>query len=178
MKEPSIETERLLLRMPQRIDIQEVVEKINDKEIAENTSTIPYPYDASDAEIWLEKSKKLYEAGEGVNFVITLKNSGEIVGGTGLKIEKEHQHAELGYWIAKAYRGQGICTEAAKGLIQYGFKELKLHRIIAQHFSRNPGSGRVMLKIGMRHEGSFREHFLKNGQFEDAEFYSILASDL
>jgi len=42
------------------------------------------------------------------------------------------------------------------------------------HFKRNPASGRVMQKLGMRHEGELRQHMLKWGAREDVEVYCIL----
>ncbi len=58
-----------------------------------------------------------------------------------------------------------------------GFRELGLHRIEAVHLTRNPASGRVMQKIGMRHEGTLREHMLKWGVFDPVEYYGILRSE-
>jgi [ribosomal protein S5]-alanine N-acetyltransferase len=62
-------------------------------------------------------------------------------------------------------------------VLHYGFEGLGLHRIFARHFTRNPASGRVLQKLGMRHEGCLRQHALKWGVFEDTEFYGILKTD-
>lgn len=56
-------------------------------------------------------------------------------------------------------------------MIEYGFLVLKLHRIYAMHFSRNPASGRVMEKCGMVHEAHLREHGQKWGVFEDVDVW-------
>lgn len=53
-------------------------------------------------------------------------------------------------------------------------KILGLLRIHASHLTRNPASGRVMQKLGMRHEGSRREHAVKWDKLEDLELYGIL----
>jgi ribosomal-protein-alanine N-acetyltransferase len=47
----------------------------------------------------------------------------------------------------------------------------------ARHLTRNPASGRVMQKIGMRHEGVNRQAVKKWGRFEDIGMYAILAED-
>ena len=52
--------------------------------------------------------------------------------------------------------------------------KLALNRIHAHHFSRNPASGRVLEKIGMRHEGCLRQHIRRWGRFEDIECYGIV----
>jgi ribosomal-protein-alanine N-acetyltransferase len=54
---------------------------------------------------------------------------------------------------------------------------LELNRIFAHHFTRNPASGRVMQKLGMKHEGCLRQHFEKWDAFEDMEIYGILKSE-
>ena len=58
---------------------------------------------------------------------------------------------ELGYWIGESYWGMGYCTEAAKALIQFSFHTLGLKKIVAEHLTSNPASGKVMKKAGMRH---------------------------
>jgi RimJ/RimL family protein N-acetyltransferase len=62
-------------------------------------------------------------------------------------------------------------------VLDYGFNTLGLARIHASHFTRNPASGRVMQKLGMRHEGSLRQHVRKRDVFEDLEIYAILRSE-
>jgi hypothetical protein len=59
-------------------------------------------------------------------------------------------------------------------MLRYGFEDLKLHRIFASHFKHNPASGKILRKLGMRHEGCQREHLRKWEQFMDSELYGIL----
>jgi ribosomal-protein-alanine N-acetyltransferase len=95
----------------------------------------------------------------------------------GLVINQKHESAELGYWIGKPYWGNGYGTEAAKAVLHYGFTVLGLNRIYATHMSRNPASGRVMEKIGMKYEGCSRQHVKKWDVFEDLKMYAILKSE-
>jgi RimJ/RimL family protein N-acetyltransferase len=85
--------------------------------------------------------------------------------------------AEFGYWIGKDYWGKNYCTEAVRELIRYGFEQLGLNRIFGQHLARNPGSGRVMEKAGLKHEGRLRQHFRRWEKFEDIDFRSLLKSE-
>jgi RimJ/RimL family protein N-acetyltransferase len=62
-------------------------------------------------------------------------------------------------------------------VLTFGFGELRLHRIQARHLTRNPPSGRVLQKIGMRLEGVLREAVRKWDRFEDLAVYGVLASD-
>jgi [ribosomal protein S5]-alanine N-acetyltransferase len=83
----------------------------------------------------------------------------------------------MGYWIGKQYWGHGYCTEAAGAVVKYGFDVLRLNRLYAIHFTRNPASGRVMQKISMKHEGHLRQDQKRWGKFEDLEIYGILKSE-
>jgi RimJ/RimL family protein N-acetyltransferase len=105
---------------------------------------------------------------------ITLRTDGKQIGGVGLRIEQQHGHAELGYWLGVPYWGQGYATEAAREMLRYGFEELRLHRIFATHFKHNAASGGILKKVGMMYEGCQREHLLKWGEFVDSELYGIL----
>jgi RimJ/RimL family protein N-acetyltransferase len=89
-------------------------------------------------------------------------------------INAAERHAEMGYWVGAPYWSQGYGAEAAAAVVRYGFEALDLHRIHANHYTRNPASGRIMQKIGMQHEGRMREHALHWGQFEDIELYGLL----
>ena len=83
-----------------------------------------------------------------ITYGITLCESNELVGAMGL-VSKSREEAELGYWIGRDYRGNGYCAEAAEKLLDFGFRELGLDRVIARHLENNPASGRVMEKCGM-----------------------------
>ena len=115
--------------------------------------------------------------GELVNFAIVRRADNALLGAIGLRINQQHTHAELGYWIGQPYWNAGYCTEAAHAVVAYGFEGLKLHRIHASHMTRNPASGRVMQKIGMHYEGCLRQHVKKCEVFEDLALYGILQSE-
>ncbi len=175
--QPLLETNRLILRSFQLSDAIRVQLLAGDKAIASTTLAIPHPYEDGMAEEWIRTHKEEFENGKFINFAIVLKESNELIGAIGLTLNQEHVHAELGYWIGKPYWNQNYCTEAAKEVIRYGFETLNLHRIHAMHLSRNPASGKVMSKIGMRHEGTRHEHIFKWDVFEDVELYGLLGSE-
>jgi len=65
-----------------------------------------------------------------------------------------------------------MVTEAAEALLLYAENTLGLHRIEAYHMARNPGSGRVLEKLGFRQEGLLRDRVRKWGQREDVLLWS------
>ena len=95
----------------------------------------------------------------------------------GLHLKLQHLRAELGYWIGVPFWNRGYATEAAEAVIKFGFEELGLNRIEAEHFTRNPASWRVMEKLGMTLEGVRRQHVLKEDELEDLALYAVLHSD-
>jgi RimJ/RimL family protein N-acetyltransferase len=167
---PILETERLRIRPYTEADIPELLPLVGAREVAATTLRIAHPYAEQDARKFLELAKqpdKLWLA-------ITTKADGRQIGGIGLRIDREHQHAELGYWLGVPYWGKGYATEAAREVLRYGFEELGMHRIFASHFGQNPASGRVLNKIGMKQEGCQRQHVRKWGEFVDSELYGLL----
>ena len=111
-------------------------------------------------------------------FAVVTRNDAELVGTAGLRdIDREHGQAEMGFWIAVDRWRQGYATEAAQALLRFGFETLQLNRIYAHHLLRNPASGRVLEKIGMRKEGVLRERVCKWGVFEDVAILAILKKE-
>jgi len=178
MKFPVIQTERLILRGFRMSDVPVLTALAGEFEIADTTLSIPHPYHDKDAEKWVSQQRKWYKTGRAISFAIILKEKKVLIGAISMMdISTEHKRAELGYWIGKPFWNNGYATEASLELIKFGFKELRLNKIHAHHFSRNPASGKILLKIGMSHEGMLKQHILKWGNFEDIEMYGILKSE-
>jgi RimJ/RimL family protein N-acetyltransferase len=167
---PTIETARLKLRPYCEADIPELLPLVGTREVAATTLRIAHPYTEQDARAFLA----LAQQPDKIWLAIALRSDGRQIGGVGLRLDPEHQHAELGYWIGVPYWGNGYATEAARALLDYGFETLNLHRIFASHFQHNPASGRILRKLGMRYEGCQREHLHKLDRFVDSELYGML----
>ncbi|MCU1349297.1 MAG: acetyltransferase [Acidobacteria bacterium] len=174
---PTLETARLILRPFTPEDAAELSLVINDLEIARNTLTIPHPYPAGEAARWILLHQERFEATGDVHFAIVPRDSGRIAGEMGLMVNRDHARAEIGYWLGSEARGRGYAPEAAEAVLRYGFEVAGLNRIFAAHFTRNPASGRVLQKVGMRHEGTHRQALRKGDEFLDAEMYAILRSE-
>ena len=170
---PVLETARLRLRPYSEADIPELLPLIGAREVAATTLRIAHPYteqNARDLFVLLQGSNRIWLA-------ITLRADERQIGGIGLTVDEQHQHAELGYWLGVPYWGKGYATEAAREMVRYGFEDLQLNRIFASHFDHNPASGRILTKIGMRHEGCQRQQYRKWDQFVNSELYGILRQE-
>jgi len=96
----------------------------------------------------------------GHTWALVLKESGEPVGCMGYYAYGEsnipigEKDAELGYWIAKPYWNQGLCTEALRAMIDWCFNDAGFETLWSDFFVDNPASGRVMEKCGFRDTGN------------------------
>ena len=175
--QPTLRTPRLVLRPFSLADATTVQRLAGAAVVADTTLTIPHPYGEGLAQAWIQTHGPAFDRREKVVFAIA-KTDGELIGAVNLRLEPEHSRGELGYWIGRPYWGQGFATEAVRAVIEYGFLTQDLNRIEARHMTRNPASGRVMEKAGMKHEGQQRQQVYKNGRYEDLEYYGILRIDL
>jgi len=176
-EQPILETERLILRPYVPGDAPDVQHLAGAWEVASTMLNMPHPYEDGMAEAWIASQREHFASGRQANWAVTLRAGGALAGGIGLRIEPEHERAELGYWIGVPYWGQGLCTEAARAVLRYGFVERDLHRIGATHRVRNPASGRVMHKIGLTREGTLRDFDKRWGRFEDLVWYGLLREE-
>ena len=177
MEQPRLTTARLILRPFRTADAPRVRQLAGAFELADGTLNIPPPDPEGVAAEWIATHPDRFASGEGVSYAIVLQETGELIGAIGLTISKAHSRAEMGYWLGVPYWNQGYMTEAVKAVLDYGFAECGLHKIMARHFPRNPASGRVLQKVGMRFEGVQREHVRKEQQFEDLANYGMLRSE-
>ncbi len=177
MRPGSIQTDRLLLRPFRASDAADVQRLAGEREVAATALDIPHPMELWMAEEWIRICQQGRRRGDFYCFAIVAREDKALVGSIGLVISKEHERAELGYWVGKPYWNCGYCTEAARAIIEYGFKQLGLNRIHSNHFLGNPASGRIMQKCGMKYEGRVRQHVKHWDKFEDLELYAILKSE-
>ena len=142
------QTERLLLRPWREDDAEALFKYASDPEVGPRAGWPPH----KSVEESLEIIRTVFHSD--TNWAIELKETGEAIGCVGylpasasnLKISEDQ--AELGYWIARPYWGQGICTEAMRMIVDYCFNEKGFTTLWGDYFLDNPASGRVMEKCG------------------------------
>ena len=111
-------------------------------------------------------------------FGIEQNNEKEFIGLIALSLGKQNFYsAEVWYKIHLAHWGKGYATEALRRLIQFGFLQLKLHRIEAGCAVENAASSKVLEKVGMVKEGRKRKNLPIRGEWKDNYFYAILEED-
>jgi RimJ/RimL family protein N-acetyltransferase len=178
LTQPILATDRLVLRPLNPADAPSIQEKASVRAIADTTISIPHPYPVGEAERYITRQLNAWKAGHSVTFGIERKSQEEIYGVLEIRdIEQEHSQAELSFWVAAEFWGQGYMSEALKPVVGFGFNDLRLNRLYAYHMLRNPGSGKVLQKNGFVREGVLRQRIRKWGVFEDVALWAILRND-
>jgi len=172
--QPTLRTERLVLRPFTSADAADVRRLADDPDVANNTLTIPHPYPEGQAESWIATHAPGFEQGRLAIFAVTAAEHGALLGAIGLSIEAAHARAELGYWLGREFWGRGLATEAARAVVAFGLEELRLERIGAGHFPHNPASGRVLEKAGLEREGVLRGFVRKGGERLDLVVFGVV----
>lgn len=152
-------------------DLKSLVKYANNKKIADNlTDKFPYPYTEEYGMAFIDYTKT-----HKPTIVFAIDIEGAAVGGVGVHPQTDisRKNAELGYWLAEPFWGNGITTEAVKQIVDYGFKELDINRIYARPFDSNIASKRILEKVGFVFEARFEKTLIKNNVFQDELFYSV-----
>lgn len=155
-------------------DLDSLVKYADNVNIAKfMTDQFPHPYHAENGRAFIEFASR----GNPVN-IMAIEVEGKASGGIGLHPQHDvyRKNAELGYWLAEPYWGQGIITSAIKQMVAYGFENFDIERIFARPFGSNPASQKVLQKAGFLQEARFKNTVYKNGSFDDELVFAIRRS--
>ncbi len=92
-------------------------------------------------------------------------------------MNEEVSMMHIGYCIGRTWWHQGITSEALKTVMDYLFDVVGINRIESRHDPKNPNSGKVMQKCGMKYEGTLRSSDWNNQGICDACYYALLKSE-
>ncbi len=174
----TIETERLILREFRRDDREKVHEYAVDPEVYHYMPWGPNSEDETSAFVERAIASRHRDPRLHFELAITLRETGRLIGGSGIRAADESfRAADMGYCLRRDAWGKGLATEAAAGLIGFGFEQLRVHRIWATCDTRNVRSARVLEKAGMELEGTMRDDTWLRGQWRSSRLYSILESE-
>lgn len=115
---------------------------------------------------YIELLQEKYESGEFFDWGVHLKESGQFIGTCGFAaIHETERSAEIGYVLSERHWGKGYASEAARRVMEYGFRELLLSKIYARYMYGNDASAAVMAKCGMRDLGFLPEQLYVKGGY-------------
>ena len=171
----TIETERLILREFRRDDREKVHEYAVDPEVYHYMPWGPNTEDETSAFIERAIASRHRDPRLHFELAVTLRETGRLIGGAGIRAADEcFRTADMGYCLRRDAWGRGLATEAAAGLIEFGFKQLGVHRIWATCDTGNVRSAHVLEKAGMKLEGTMRDDTWLRGHWRSSRLYSIL----
>lgn len=162
------------LRSWQAGDAPSIANYANNPKIAANLRDFfPSPYILKDAE---EYVASCLNADESAGFQRVIEVDGEAAGNLSVSCGQDvyRKSAELGYWLAEPFWGNGIMTEAIRQVCEEAFRRYDIVRIYAEPFAWNKGSRRALEKAGFTLEGVLRNSVIKNGTVGDSCIYSKL----
>jgi len=108
------------------------------------------PIDRDGCIRWVEVTRRNYATrGYGMS-ALQDRASGRVIGFCGIVHPGNQPEAEIKYALLRSHWGQGLATEAVRGMLAYGLRELGLREVIATTSPENAASHRVLLKAGMQ----------------------------
>jgi len=156
-------------------DLKEFSEINADPSVMEH---FPNTLSKKDTERFIERLRSMYNDKGYTYFATEILKTGELIGFIGLAhqtyIAKFTPATDIGWRLKKTAWGKGYATEGAKKCLAYAFTELKLNKIIAICTINNEKSEKVMKKIGMTKQGSFKHPNLTEfPEHEQCVWYEI-----
>ncbi|MFO7977115.1 MAG: GNAT family protein [Bacteroidales bacterium] len=152
-------------------DLDSLVRYANNRNISRFlTDRFPHPYTDEDARNFIEMATS-----ESHGNIFAIEVQGEAAGSIGIHPLQDifRENAELGYWLAEPYWGQGIITRAVREMVHFAFDHYDIRRVFARPFGNNPASQKVLEKAGFILEARFEKSLIKNGERLDELVFAI-----
>jgi RimJ/RimL family protein N-acetyltransferase len=148
-----VETDRLTLRHLERRDAGFILELLNDPAWIKNIGNKGVRTRA-DAERYIEDGPRAMYAAHGFGLLLVeLRQTGEAIGLCGLLKRDWLEDVDIGFAFLPAYRGRGYAADAARAVLQFAERSLKLRRVVAITSMGNESSVRLLGRLGFRSEG-------------------------
>jgi len=172
---PTITTDRLVLRQLADSDAPEIFILRSDERILEFID-IAKADNIGDALAFIHKINKVVAENQSPYWGVALKETGKLIGTICIwNILSEHYRAEVGFVLHPDQQRKGLMSEALTAVLNYAFKEMKLHSIEGRVNPANTASIKLMERNGFVREAYFKQDYCKDGKFGDTAVYSVLS---
>jgi [ribosomal protein S5]-alanine N-acetyltransferase len=161
-----LETERLIFRKFTLADLDALIEMRSDPEVNKYLGGTRL----QNPEAITKRMRVYMDSYDKYGFgacAMIWKETGEMIGWSGLQPLEDTGETEVGYGMKKEFWGKGIGYECALAWLRYGFEKIGLERIVAVAIPGNTGSQRIMEKCGMKYEKT-EPHY-----GEECVFYAV-----
>jgi RimJ/RimL family protein N-acetyltransferase len=146
VSQTAISTERFVLRPLRRSDAGLLSLYASDPRVAQNTRTIPHPMPPGAVEAFIARA--MAETRE--EDVWAIDAQAELRGIVALK-RLDRDQSEISYWVAPAFWGTGIASDAVKALMGANPRKDKVCYGVV--FQDNPASARVLTNASFDYLG-------------------------
>lgn len=173
----TITTNRLNLRPPEMEDAESLFLLMSDESLTKFLTWLPH----SNVEVTKELIHNLIlsqKDGKAYHWCVCLNNI--IIGFVSLIDVRRSirtwtiDRAEISYWIGANYQNKGYASEASAAIIQFGFENLLLHKIIVAHALENIESQKICSKLGFTQYAHEHDAFKKNNKWHDLIWYELI----
>lgn len=155
MNTPTLETQRLLLRKFTAADLDALYEIFRDEEVNTFLPWLPLKSLDDARDFYEARYARAYRLPCAYRYTICLKAENIPIGYIHVASDDSH---DLGYGLRREFWHRGIATEAGRAVIEQVRRD-GIPYLTATHDVRNPRSGRVMQRLGMRYQYSYEEQW-------------------
>jgi len=172
---PELSTKRLKLRRITNEDAGEIFVHRSNQQMLRYLDRDPIS-SLDEAKQWIKMIDNGIDKDEYIAWGLTLKNEPKVIGTISVwNIKKEHHRAEIGYALHPDQQGKGLMQEALEAILDFGFKNMKLHSVEANVNPANAASIKLLEKNNFVREAYHRENYCHGGKFLDSAIYSLLS---
>lgn len=169
----SIITDRLLLRKVESTDAPFILKGLSNDALTQYM--LIHYYTLDEVQEQMNFYANHYTNKTGYYWLMQCISTGTEIGVIGINnYSAVHQKAEIGFWSLPEFWNKGYTTEAGKAVLQFCFHNLQLNRIEATVETENTASIAAIKKLGLQHEGTFKEYEINNGKPIDLMMFAIL----
>lgn len=174
----TLETQRLILRRFRTTDARDMFDNWAKDDEVTKFLTWPSHKNVVFSREYIESLIGGYSQPDKYEWGIELKEIGQVIGSMGVvRCNEQTGCVHIGYCIGRPWWNMGITSEAFLAVIKFLMEEVKVNRIDSRHDTRNPYSGKVMEKCGLKYEGTLKQSDVNNQGICDAAWYGLLRSE-
>jgi ribosomal-protein-alanine N-acetyltransferase len=174
---PQLEMKQFLLRKVTKDDVLDIFSYASDEKITRYLRWGPHLI-VEDTRDYVNEVLTQYEIGQDGPWGIEYKPKNAVIGHIHLmEIDTQHNKAQVGFVLARAYWNQGIMTEVLRKILSLSLTELGLNRVEGICIEENRAAKQVLEKAGMKREGKLREYLFQKGQYWGFSVYAILQKE-
>jgi [ribosomal protein S5]-alanine N-acetyltransferase len=175
--QPDLESERLLLRKLRLDDAADMFEWASDPEVTRYLSWEPKKT-VEECRLYIESVIEAYNRHEFGGWGVELKTEKKLVGALRMHhIDTVNRRTEWGAVMNPRFQNRGIMTEAYDILFNFIFTRLPINRIEGYPMDENAASEKVLIKLGMTHEGNVKQYYYFKQAYHDCKIYRILREE-